>query len=212
VVTNAWEPSRTITVSGEGRVSLPPDTVSMQFGIDVLNEELGAAQTEAASRMDTVIAALRGAGVAEADFQTSGYAITVERDYNQANPPTTGYRVSHTVSAKVRQIDQAGAVIQAAVDAGANNVLGVCFVLDDPAAAVQQARALAVADARAKAEELARLTDVTLGPVVAVVEGSGAPTRPFQHGGSAMIKASSPPINPGRTEVIMMVTVSYAIR
>jgi uncharacterized protein YggE len=204
--------TRTITVSGEGRVSLPPDVVSMQFGVDVLDPELGAAQTAAAERMDAVIAALQAAGVAERDIQTSGYSISVERNYERADQPITGYRVSHTVSAKVRQIDQAGAVIQAAVDAGANNIYGVWFALDDPAEAVRQARERAVADAKARAEELARLTDATLGPVQAVVEGY-SPATPYIAGAGYAedARSAAPTISPGQTEVVVTVTVSYAI-
>jgi uncharacterized protein YggE len=113
----------------------------------------------------------------------------------------------------VRQIDQAGTVIQAAVDAGANNIYGVWFALDDPAEAVRQARERAVADAKARAEELARLTDATLGPVQAVVEGY-SPATPYMAGAGYAedaARSAAPTISPGQTEVVVTVTVSYAI-
>src|SRR5688572_13279997 len=77
--------TRSVTVNGEGRVSLPPDTAYISLGVDVRDPDLGVAQTSAAEQMDAVIAALRAAGVAEDDIQTGNYSIYVERDYNQPN-------------------------------------------------------------------------------------------------------------------------------
>jgi uncharacterized protein YggE len=210
--------TRTITVSGEGRVSLAPDTVMMTLGVDVRNEELDAAQTEAAEKMDAIIAALKGAGVAEQDIQTGSYYINVERDYNQPSQPLIGYIVSHTVTAKVRDTDKAGSTIEAAVDAGANNVGGVWFALENPSDAIKQAREQAVSDARARAEELARLSNATLGVVQHITEGYSNPVQPVPYAnaeaGAAYdmaTKSVAPTINPGQTEVVMSVTVTYAI-
>lgn len=207
--------TRTLSVSGEGRVSLAPDIVMMTLGVDIRNEDLGAAQSEAEETMQAVIAALKAAGVAEKDLQTSGYSINVERDWNQPTQPIIGYLVSHTVTAKVRNVDGAGTVLAAAVDAGANNVGGVWFALDDAAAAVQQARELAVADATARAEELARLTNSTLGPVQHIAEGVNGYTPVAANGGGmaydTAARAESVSINPGQTEVVISVSVTYAI-
>lgn len=216
-VAQETDTTRTITVNGEGRVSLPPDTVMMTLGIDARNAELGAAQTEAAETMDAIIAAVKGEGVAEKDIQTGGYSISIERDWNQPSQPVIGYLVSQTINVKVREIDNAGKVIQAAVDAGANNVGGVWFALENPEQAIAQARELAVADARAKAEELARLTDSTLGPVQSIVEGY-TPSTPIPYAEGAgyaaadAAKSASPTINPGTTEVSLTVTISWAIQ
>lgn len=209
--------TRTITVSGEGRVSLAPDTVMMTLGVDIRNEALGAAQTEAGEKMDAIIAALKGAGVAEKDIQTGGYYINVERDYNQPSQPLIGYIVSHTVTAKVRDTDKAGSTIEAAVAAGANNVGGVWFALENPGDALKQAREQAVNDAKSRADELARLSNATLGAVQHISEGYGTPTQPvaYEGGGEASYdqaaKSFAPSINPGQTEVVMTVTVIYAI-
>lgn len=210
--------TRTITVSGEGRVSLAPDTVMMTLGVDVRNEELGPAQTEAGEKMDAIIAALKGAGVAEGDIQTGGYYINVERDYNQPSQPLIGYVVSHTVTAKVRDTDKAGTTIEAAVEAGANNVGGIWFALENPGDALNQAREQAVNDAKSRADELARLSNATLGAVQHISEGYGSPSQPVPYGnaeaGAAYdmdTKSVAPSINPGQTEVVMTVTVTYAI-
>jgi uncharacterized protein len=206
---------RTVSVGGEGRVSLAPDTVYLTIGVDEVNAELGAAQSQAATKMDAVIAALKASGVADKDIQTSNYSIYMERDYNQPAQPITGYHVTHTVNAKVRDLDQAGATIEAAVNAGANNIQNVSFGLEDQAGAMQQARELAVADAKAKAGELARLTDSTLGPVVSISEYSGGST-PMPYANAYAAKdaatgASAPSINPGQSEVVMTVQVTYAL-
>lgn len=206
---------RTVSVNGEGRVSLAPDTVYMTLGVDEVNAELSAAQNAAKTTMDAVIAALKSAGVAEKDIQTSTYSINMERDYNQPAQPITGYRVTHTVNAKVRNLDSGGAVIEAAVNAGANNIQNVWFGLEDQDAAMKQAREQAVADARAKAEELARLANSTLGPVTTITEYSGG-SQPIPYAasaasGAADMKAAAPTINPGQTEVVMSVQVTYAL-
>jgi hypothetical protein len=208
---------RTLSVNGEGRVSLAPDTVYLNLGVDIKDADLGAAQTEAAAKMEAVIAALKAAGVADADIQTSGYSIYVERDYNKSDQPIIGYHVSHTVSAKVRQMDKAGTPLEAAIEAGANAVNGVWFGLEDRDGAIKQARELAVENAREKAEDLARLTDATLGEVVSISEYSGGGTpMPYNTAYDMAMPeaamASAPPINPGQTEVTLSVSVTWELQ
>lgn len=210
--------TRTINVSGEGRVSLPPDIVMLSLGVDIRKETLNEAQTEAATTMDAVIASLKQSGIAEKDIQTSNYSINVDRDYNQPNQPIIGYSVTQTVTAKIRNIDSAGTVIQSAVDSGANLVNNVWFALENQDAAVQQAREQAVDNARQKAEELARLTGSTLGPVQTVSEGYTPPSTPIPYAADASYaagaeaKGMAPTINPGQTEVVVTVSISYAIQ
>ncbi len=205
--------SRTVTVSGQGQVSLPPDTAYLTLGVEISDPDLAVAQSTAAEQMDAVLAALKANGVADDDIQTAWYSISVERDYNQPSQPITGYHVSHSVTAKVRQLDATGATLAAAVDAGANSVSGVSFGLEDPGAAVAQARELAVADARAKAEDLARLTESTLGPVISISEGASAPAMPVDLARNADLAADAlaPEINPGQSLVTLSVTVTYAL-
>lgn len=209
--------TRTISVNGEGRVSLAPDVVMMSVGIDERDADLNTAQTAAGEKMDAIIAALRANGVAEADIQTGNYSIYAERDYEREGQPVTGYVVSHTVTAKVRDIDNAGNVVSAAIDAGANNVGGIWFGLDDPAGAIQQARELAVEDAEAKATELARLANATLGPIQVISEGYAPSAPPVPYNGADMAfdeaarSSAAPTINPGQTEVVLTVYVTYAI-
>ena len=123
---------RTITVSGHGQVSITPDTGMVTLGVEIDNAELEAAQTDAAQRMEAVIAALKAAGIAEADITTSNYNIWVDRDYEKPEQPVRGYHISHTVTAKVRDIGQVGTIIETGLEAGANVVHGVSFTVEGP--------------------------------------------------------------------------------
>lgn len=215
VAAQETDASRTINVSGTGRVSLTPDLVTMQLGVDIRNEDLGAAQQEAAATMERLISALRDAGIAERDIQTSGYSIWLEYDYNKNPQTVVGYHVAHNVTVKVRDIDRAGETIETAVANGATVVNGIWFGLSDPTEATRQARELAVADARAKAEELARLTGSTLGPVQTITEGYSMPGDPIPYPVAERAAydtaGAAPPITPGETEVTLTVHVSFAI-
>src|SRR4029078_10054588 len=108
--------TRSDSVSGQGHVTLVPDTVYMTVGVDMLDPDLGAAQSRAATTMDSVIAALQAQGIAQQDIQTATYSIYVDRDYNQPTQPITGYHVTHLVTAKVHDIGAAGDIIAAVVE------------------------------------------------------------------------------------------------
>jgi len=207
------DPTRQVTVTGQGQVALPPDTAYLSLGVDISDPDLGTAQSNAAEAMTAVIDALRASGVDDKDIQTTNYSLSVDRDYNQPSQPITGYHVSQSISVTVRDLDATGTTLAAAIDAGANNVGGISFGLADPASAVAQARELAIADARAKAEDLARLTDSTLGPVLTISEGYSAPPMPVEavRDAEAMSGAVAPPINAGQTTVGLTVTVTYTL-
>lgn len=207
--------TRSINVSGEGRVSMTPDVAVINLGVTIRDPQLATAQSNATTAMNAIRAALKNAGVADKDIQTSQYSVYVEQDYNQPSQPIIGYNVNQMVTAKVRQIDKAGEVIQTAVDAGANQINGIWFTLEDTSSAVRQARELAVADARERAEHLASLSNTTLGPVQTISEGYSTPGAPVPYAasGAAAEKSSmAPMIDPGTMEVIVTVSVSYAMQ
>ncbi len=205
---------RTISVSGSGQISVMPDTAVVTLGVEINNVELEAAQTEAAQRMEAIIAAMKAAGIAEADITTSNYNVWVNADYEKPDQPITGYHVSHTVTVKVRDINQTGTIVETGIEAGANTVQGVYFTVEDPGTAVSQARERAIEDARTKAEDLARLTGVTIGQVVSINEYSYAPYPMPMAERAAMDSAAgavAPPINPGESTISVQVEVSWAI-
>lgn len=212
---------RHVAVSGHGRVSIDPDTGIVNLGVEVSGPELDTVQADAAQRMEAVIAAMQDAGIAEDDITTSNYNVWADRNYDEPaqtddapDQSIRAYFVTHTITAKVRDIDQVGAIIETGINAGANTVQGVHFTIEDPGNAVSEARELAVADARTKAEDLARITGVTLGDVISIEEVSYTPypTARAESGSVAQDAAAvAPPINPGSSVISVQVEVSWEI-
>ena len=207
----------TVFVNGQGTVTVPPDTASVVVGVDVERPTLDAAQTEATEQQTAIIDAARAGGIAEDDIQTVNYSVNIVRDYDrEGNPgPITGYQVSNQVNLTIRELDRVGDVLDAVVAAGANNIYGISFYIEDPTAAASQARAAAVRDARTKAEELATAAGMTLGRVVSISESFAPPPPPEIFAGGAADVAESRaavPIEAGTSDVIVDVQVSFELQ
>ncbi len=205
----------TVRVSGEGRVQVEPDTAVVTVGVDVLKLTLGDAQTEATTQMTAVIDALKAAGIDAQDIQTANYSVSILRDYDENGNPAAikGFQVSNQVNVKVRDIDVLGDLLDTVVGAGANNIYGIAFLVDDPSKAATQARAQAVNNARQKAEELADAAGMTLGRPVAISESQAPPPSPeiFKSvaADSAAGQAGPVPVQVGTTEVIVMIDITF---
>ena len=218
----------TVSVSGHGQVSVPPDTASVAIGIDVIQPTLAAAQAQATAQATAVIEALKGAGIAEEDIQTASFSVTILRDYDAAaavgatpesenTDPTqiTGFEIVNQLQVTVRDPDMLGELLDAAVNAGANSIYGVTFYVDDQTAAASEARRLAVEDARTKAEELAVAAGLTLGSVVSIAEGTVSPMPPpvFAATGDEMAMAEAAvPVESGSSIVSVDVSMTFALR
>lgn len=205
---------RTISVGGEGVVALAPDLAFLVLGVETADENLAQAQRENAARMARVLDALRGAGIAGRDLSTSGFGVRQEYDHQRQR--LTNHHVSNSVRATVRDLAALGRAIDAAIEAGANQVRNVAFDLSDKADAVRQAREAAVADARASAEQYARLAGMRLGPPLSIVEGDGAdaafrPEAPFMRMRAASIAPAATPIESGEGTVRLTVRIVYTI-
>jgi len=203
-----------VLVTGRGEVSAVADTVAVALGVSVKRPTAPAAIADAAAAATALVDALQAAGVAEADIRTASFSVNQEFTYPQDGGPTPdGYRVSNHVVATVRSVDTAGAVIDAATAGGGEVVVvqGVTFGLADDTAATSSARDAAFADARATAEQYAALSGRTLGPVVSIIETSGAPTGPpvTMLAAKAMGDVSTP-IRPGDVETTVTVDVRWA--
>jgi uncharacterized protein len=156
----------TITVAGEGRVAARPDLAVTTLGVDVYATGLGEAMAEAAGTMERVWQSLRGAGLQDPDLRTARYSVQVERPYDQKTgrpSDSPGYRVVNLVEARIRDLNRVGAILDDAIAAGANSVVGVAFTVADAGSLESQARAAAMADARGRAEQLARPVGAALG-------------------------------------------------
>jgi len=201
-----------IVVEGLGRVTGTPDVLRLTLGVSVHRSDVSKALQAANSRQARVRAALRKAGVAEKDLQTSD--LNVGPDYDGRGRPN-GYRVTETLTAKLRDMGTAGRAITDAVEAGGDEAVvhGVAVTLEDNAAMLRQARDAAFADAKAKAERYADLADRALGVVELVTEGQ-APAAPVPYAtyDRAAAELKAVPIDAGSQEVSVSVTVRWALR
>ncbi|MCX2726936.1 SIMPL domain-containing protein [Thermomicrobium sp. 4228-Ro] len=200
---------RVISVSGEGRVTVAPDIATLTLGVEVFDRDAAVAQQAVADRMTAVLAVFRQAGIPDNSVKTVLYTISVERDWQQPAAPVTGYRVTQLIEVQVRPIDRVGPLLTEAVQAGANVVQQVSFSLANPAAALRQARELAVRDAHDKAAQLAQLTGVGLGEPVRIVESAAAPPVPVP---AAREAPGAAPVPAGEAVVTVSVSIDYAIR
>jgi hypothetical protein len=203
-----------IAVSGSGEVFGTPDTLQMSFGVSVLRPTVKQAVADAATLADSLIATLEGSGVATEDIQTANYSIYPEYDYSSDERRLTGYRVSNTVSAKIRDIDSAGSVIDAAV-AGTGDeiqVSGVSFSIEDDEELISAARDVAWQDARAKAQQLADLAGLTLGDAVMISESvASAPPQPIFRAAfeDSVAQSVETPIEAGQQQVAVTLQVRF---
>jgi uncharacterized protein YggE len=194
----------TVTTLGHGVITIAPDEATVTFGVHTQAATAKAALDENARLMNAVVAALKAAGGKE--LQTQQVSL-----YPQTSPQgeVTGYVADNTVSAKT-EIAGAGALIDAAVGAGANTVNGPSLGVSDRDARYRDALGKAVADARLKAEALAKAGGFGVGPVSSVTEqGGGGPTPVFQ--ALAASAKDSTPIEPGTQDVTADITVTFRI-
>ena len=210
---SAYPPS--ISVSGTGEVQAEPDIATVSTGVEARADTVAEARAQAAEAASAVIAALGASGVEDRDVRTVDFSIYPDYDYSSDTPRITGYVVSNTVQVTVRDVEGVGELIDAVADAGGDAVRfgGISFAHEDPAALTQQAREFAIEDARAKAEQLAEHTGVTLGEPLSIVETSWAaplvgasPRAEF-----AMADIAAMSIQPGTSGVTVTVQVVWAI-
>jgi len=167
----------TISVSGSGTASAAPDVAYVQLGVETINTNAATAVSENTKKMQAVMAALAEAGIAESDIQTVGYSMWIEQIYDKDGQPTNEvrYHVSNQIRITVHDLDTTGNVLQVALEAGANTVGGVTFAVEDTTALQEQARNAAIANAQAKAEQLANGFGVKLGALHSASEFSAVP-------------------------------------
>jgi uncharacterized protein YggE len=205
---------RTLSVTGEGKVNVTPDIAVMYLSIISRDSYVNKAWDDNNAKASAAIAAIQGQGVKEADIR-SDFSLYQQEKYDQFGQPTgeITYVVSHTLTVVVRDLTKVGAVLGAAQAAGVNSVGGVSFSLEDPTPAISQARALAVANARARADEIAKGLGVKVGKVLTVNEYGGSIPVPMDKSYAMGIGGggSSVPIQVGTWEVSMTIGVVFEI-
>lgn len=206
-----------IWVSGTGKVSVKPDLATLSLGIEAQESSVSQAQTEASQAMDSVITAIKAQGIADKDIQTQRFSIQQVTSYDQSTQQEVviGYRVTNIVTAKIRNLDSVGTIIDAVAQAGGNltRINDLSFSVEDPTQYYDEARTKAVQDAKQTASQLATLNNVTLGKPTFVSEGALSTPPPLSLGVTlpAPTPALETPISPGEMEITLTVQVAYEI-
>jgi uncharacterized protein YggE len=201
----------TISVTGRGRVLAKPDIAELSLGVSISRQKARDSEAAAAEAMANVIAALKAAGVKDEDIQTATLSLQPEYDWTNNSQRLTGYRTDNIVMVTLRDLAKVGETLDAAVDAGATNVNGLSFRVDDPKPVETQARAAAMSDAKTKAEALAKAAGVNITGVATISEIQTPIPGPIMYAGVAARDAATTPIQPGNVTLEVTVTVTYLI-
>ncbi|HNP71086.1 MAG TPA: SIMPL domain-containing protein [Kouleothrix sp.] len=201
---------RQVSVLGHGEVKARPDTATVQIGVetDAATAKEALAQNSAqAQALQQKLAAL---GVAEQDLQTSNFSIAPV--YGSDGRQVTGYRVSNSVTVTIRKLDTAGTLLDQVVQAGANSIYGISFSVADQAKLMEQARQQAVADAKARAGQLASAGGAAVGDVLVISENVSTPPIPMPMMDRAAEQAPNVPVQPGAQTISVDVQATFALR
>jgi len=205
---------RSITVVGSGKASGAPDVAYISIGIGTRDALVQNAVEANNAQMKAILDALKALGIADKDLRTSNYSIYAESREpiakGSGEEATVIYHVSNQVAVTVRDLAKLSEVLDKAVAAGANQVYGISFGVDDPKALQGEARQDAMLDARSRAESLAQLAGVALGEVLSLSEVIGGP-GPVVYESAKGMGGSAAPMEAGELEVSMSVQVTYAI-
>ena len=220
-------PSNTISVSGYGEAFGAADIATFSFSVVSEKATVAAAQTDATAKINATTEYLKGAGVAEKDIQTTDYSVNPQYDYvTQACAPGVycpggkqvlrGYQVRQTTTVKVRDTAKAGDLLAGVGGKGATEVSGLQFTFDDPNKLQNDARSKAIADAKQKADELAKELGVSLVRVVSFNENGTTP-GPLYYAKDMAVSAqgsapAAPEISVGQNKVTSNVSITYEIR
>jgi uncharacterized protein len=210
------QPVDTVTVTGTGRTSVTPDRFTFNVGVQTVSPTVDDAVAENNRRVAAVIAALKKAGAADRDIQTSQFAIYPQQDYQQGKlPRIVGYQVSNSVTVRSSKVGEAGRLLGIAVAAGVNHSSGINFEVSDPSLGRTQGLRSAFEDARAKAALLVAAAGRTLGPALIISEGvQQNPPQPMMRAVAmeARVESSEVPVEAGQQQMAYTVTVTFAMR
>ena len=204
-----------LTVSADGEVAGAPDQAVVSLGVQTDGPTAEAAMRANAQRMSALMTALRRAGVAERDVQTSGLSVNPQYVYQENAPPRiSGYMANNQVSARVRDLDRLGRTLDEAIAAGGNTLNGVTFGLQNPDAALDQARQAAIAEVRARANLYAEALGMRVHRLISISEGGGYAPAPMPMMMQARMSAdmAPTPVAPGEVTTQVMVNAVFELR
>jgi uncharacterized protein YggE len=206
---------RTISVTGTGTARLTPDIGIITLGVQTQADQVARAVQDNNARSSRVMEAIKEAGVAAGDVQTSNFSVSSQLTYDTLGNPTgeVNYFVSNTVTITLREISKLGDLLQSALENGANSVQNVTYSVEDPSEALDKARLEAIQDAQAQAAQLATAAGAQLGPIFSLNEYSpipgpfyAAPTFGKGGGGGGV------PTSPGTLEYQVQMYIVYTLR
>lgn len=206
---------RSITVPGEGEVQVAPDVVTVNLGVQTRNADVQQAVAENNRIASAIMEAARQVGVADSDMQTAYFTVYPQSAYDQFGGLTdqVTYFVDNNLTVRLRDVSKLSELLQGAVDAGATTIYGVTFAIADTSAAEAEARTEAMADAQARAAQIAGDAGLTLGEPMSITTGVTLPEPVYYSGlASGMGGGGGPPVSTGTNTVTANVTVSYAVR
>jgi uncharacterized protein YggE len=196
-------PSHMIAVAGHGEVSVPPDMATLQIGVQTKGDSASTALSENAQRMTSVQAAVQALGVPQNRIQTSDLSLWFDSEHGV-------YQASHQLTVRLDDISKVGPVLDAAVNAGANNSWGVSFGLKDPSAAQSAALRAAVTAARQHADSIASSLGVTIDGVTSASEANYTSVPPVGARAAAGAPAAPTPVQPGELTISADINVAYS--
>ena len=201
-------------VAATGHAAQAPDRASVSAGVVTNAPTAGDAMHANARQMNAAFKALKAAGIKDRDITTSQMSLQPQYDYqNRKTPRITGYEVRNTVSAMSDDLEKVGPMLDALVSAGVNNINGVNFSIKDAKSARSKARMDAIAQARAKAENMAKAAGVKLGKVLEIREGSNysPQPQPMMMRSMAADNIEATPVSAGEQTLSVTVNITYAL-
>lgn len=207
------QPETTITLNGRGSVEHAPDIAMITVGVSVDAETASAAMSQQTTKMNGVFAAVKAAGIADRDMQTSNLSLNPIYDYppNQ-QPKMRGYNASNQISIKVRDLKNLGKTLDAVVKGGGNTIHGISFSIDKPESYQNEARVAAIKDAAAKAELYAQAVGYKVKRIVTVSENEYYPQPvPMLARMQVADAAESTPVAAGEVSLTQTVSVTFEL-
>ena len=203
---------RQVTVVGHGEIKGAPDAATVQIGVETEAGTAKDALAQNSAQAQAIQEKLTKLGVDAKDIQTSNFSISPT--YGSDGRQLTGYHVSNMVTVKIRQLGQAGTLLDQVVQAGANSIYGISFSVENPEALLDQARKAAIENAKARATQLAGASGSAVGDVLVISENIGAQPipMPMMARAEGAVAGQAAPVQPGEQSFSVDVQVTYGLR
>jgi uncharacterized protein YggE len=204
-----------ITVSGIGKIYVKPDVAVLILGVENRGAKISDIVKDNTEKMNKIISDVKNFGVEEKDIQTTQYTIAPEYNWTEARGRIfVGYVLTQQITLKIRDFEKIGSILDKATADGANSVGDLQFTIDDSEQIKQEARAKAIAQAKANAENLAKESGVKLGKIINVYENYYPiySNKAVGIGGGVVESVPAPVIEPGQQEINVTINLTYQVK